>query len=166
MKSWEYFRSDNISLETTLSWLSDDIVGFKIEMGVVKKCTKMSTPFHRSDGFFRTRQSRHSRRYWWRHYHWQVTRLLCKYIARRCLCKRVDVYIITLSCTWRIYALSERLLVNIWYWRRTRFLTIFCSNVWNNIHALNGMSRPYSFNQLLYSTTSHSLIASWACKPK
>jgi len=29
----------------------------------------------------------------------------------RCLCKRVDVYIITLSCTWRIYALSERLLV-------------------------------------------------------
>ena len=29
----------------------------------------------------------------------------------RCLCKRVDVYIIILSCTWRIYALSERLLV-------------------------------------------------------
>jgi len=29
----------------------------------------------------------------------------------RCLCKRADVYIITLSCTWRIYALSERLLV-------------------------------------------------------
>jgi len=31
----------------------------------------------------------------------------------RCLCKRVDVYIITLSCTWQIYALSERLLVII-----------------------------------------------------
>jgi len=31
-------------LETTLSWLSDDVVRFKIEMGVVKKCTKMSTP--------------------------------------------------------------------------------------------------------------------------
>jgi len=60
-------------------------------------------------GFFRTRQSRHSCRYRWRHYHW---RLLCKYIGR-CLCKRVDVYIITLSCTWRIYALSERLLVVI-----------------------------------------------------
>jgi len=29
----------------------------------------------------------------------------------RCLCKHVDVYIITLSCTWRIYALSECLLV-------------------------------------------------------
>ena len=35
----------------------------------------------------------------------------------RCLCKRVDVYIITLSCTWRIYALSECLLVNnCGYW--------------------------------------------------
>ena len=32
----------------------------------------------------------------------------------RCLCKRVDVYIITLSCTWQIYALSERLLVCWW----------------------------------------------------
>ena len=32
-------------METTLSGLSDDVVRFKIEMGVVKKCTKMSTPF-------------------------------------------------------------------------------------------------------------------------
>ena len=31
-------------METTLSWLSDEIVRFKIEMGVVKKCTTMSTP--------------------------------------------------------------------------------------------------------------------------
>ena len=31
-------------------------------------------------------------------------------LGRR-VCKRVDVYIITLSCTWRTYALSERLLV-------------------------------------------------------
>jgi len=30
-------------LETTLFWLSDDVVRFKIKMGVVKKCTKMST---------------------------------------------------------------------------------------------------------------------------
>ena len=29
----------------------------------------------------------------------------------RHVCKRVDVYIITVSCTWQIYALSERLLV-------------------------------------------------------
>jgi len=64
-----------------------------------------------SDGFFRTRQPQHAgviddviiigRR--------------CVYCAStllgRCLCKRVDVYTITLSCTWRIYALSEHLLV-------------------------------------------------------
>jgi len=42
VKSWEYFRTDNILLETSLSWLSDDIVRFKIEMGLrrnVQKCT-------------------------------------------------------------------------------------------------------------------------------
>jgi len=33
-------------------------------------------------------------------------------LVGRCLCKRVDVYIITISCTWWIYALSQRLLVN------------------------------------------------------
>jgi len=32
-------------LETSLSWLSKDIVRFKIEMGVEEKCTKMLTPF-------------------------------------------------------------------------------------------------------------------------
>jgi len=32
-------------LETSFSWLSDDIVRFEINMGVVKKCTKMLTPF-------------------------------------------------------------------------------------------------------------------------
>jgi len=30
-------------LETSFSWLSDDIARFKIEMGVEKKCTKMLT---------------------------------------------------------------------------------------------------------------------------
>jgi len=39
------FPFGNISLETSFSWLSDDVVRFKIEMGVVKKCTIMSTPF-------------------------------------------------------------------------------------------------------------------------
>jgi len=29
----------------------------------------------------------------------------------RGVCKRVDVYMMTLSCTWLIYALSERILV-------------------------------------------------------
>jgi len=40
-----------------------------------------------SDEFFRTkiRQSRHSRRYRWRHYHWQAMRLLRKYITREVL---------------------------------------------------------------------------------
>ena len=32
-------------METLLSWLSDDVVRFKIEMGVEEKCTKMLTPF-------------------------------------------------------------------------------------------------------------------------
>jgi len=56
VKSWEYFRSANISLETSFSWLSGDIVRFKMDMGVVEKCTKMSTPFSMD---FRTRQWRH-----------------------------------------------------------------------------------------------------------
>jgi len=43
VKSWEYFCLDNVSLETSLSWLSQDIVRFKIEMGVEVKCTKMYT---------------------------------------------------------------------------------------------------------------------------
>ena len=34
-----------ILLETSFSWLSEDIVRFKFEIGVVKKCTKMSTLF-------------------------------------------------------------------------------------------------------------------------
>jgi len=38
-------------------------------------------------------------------------RLLRTYITMH-VCKRVDVYTITLSSTWRIYALSERLLVS------------------------------------------------------
>jgi len=45
VKSLEYLCSDNISLETPFSWLSGDIVRFKIEMGVEKKCTKMLTLF-------------------------------------------------------------------------------------------------------------------------
>jgi len=36
---------DDVSLETSLYWLFEDIVSFKIEVGVEKKCTKMLTPF-------------------------------------------------------------------------------------------------------------------------
>jgi len=32
---------DNISLETSFYWLSEDLVRFKIEVWVKKKCTKM-----------------------------------------------------------------------------------------------------------------------------
>jgi len=32
-------------METSLYWLSEDIVRFKIEVGVEEKCTKMFTPF-------------------------------------------------------------------------------------------------------------------------
>ena len=36
---------DGISLETSLYWLSEDIVRFKIDVGVEEKCTKMLTLF-------------------------------------------------------------------------------------------------------------------------
>jgi len=36
---------DDISLETSLYWLSEDIVRFKIKVGVEEKYTKMLTPF-------------------------------------------------------------------------------------------------------------------------
>jgi len=48
-----------------------------------------------------------------RHYRWRRTLL-----GRR-VCKHVDVYIITSSCTWRIYALSECLLVMIIFFMAT-----------------------------------------------
>jgi len=57
VNSWEYFHSDNISMETSLSWLSDDIVRFKIKMGVEEKCTKMYTMSVRCFGFI-TRSSK------------------------------------------------------------------------------------------------------------
>jgi len=43
---------NNISLETSLSWLSDDIVRFKIEVGVgrnVQKCNVVSHAFSAHD---------------------------------------------------------------------------------------------------------------------
>jgi len=96
VKSWEYFRTDNISLETSLYWLSEDIVRFKIELGVEEKCTKMLTPFPMD--FPQTPQ----------HAVIIVTSLSLAgiYCARtllgRRVCKRIDVYVITLSCTWWI----------------------------------------------------------------
>jgi len=110
MKSWEYFRSDNISLETSFSWLSDDIVRFKIEMGVAKKCTKISTPFQMDFPHMPVTPQHavviNDVIIIGRRHVYCASKLL-----GRCLCKRIDVYIITLSCTWQIYALSECLLV-------------------------------------------------------
>jgi len=45
VKSWEYFRADNMSLKTTFYWLSDDLVRFRIEVGLrrnVQKCNTIS----------------------------------------------------------------------------------------------------------------------------
>ena len=105
MRSWEYFHSDNILLETSLSWLSDDIVRFKIEMGLMRNVQKCS---HRFRWIFRTRHSTPSLSMT----SLSLARIYCACtLLGRHVCKRVDVYIITLSCTWWIYALSEHLLV-------------------------------------------------------
>jgi len=42
---------------------------------------------------------------------WSAGIYCARTLLGRRVCKRVDVYMITLSCTWRIYALSDRLLV-------------------------------------------------------
>jgi len=90
----------------SIYWLSGDIVRFKVKMGIEEKCTKMLTPFPMD--FPHTPQ--HA-------VHGAMTSLALAgiYCARtllgRCVYKRVDVYMITLSCTWRIYALCEHLLV-------------------------------------------------------
>ena len=107
VKSWEYFRSDSILLETSYSWLSDDVVRLKSKWGLWRNVQKCQ---HRFRWIFRTRHIMPSL---------SMTSLslagvyCASRLLGRCLCKRIDVYIITLSCTWRIYALSECLLVCI-----------------------------------------------------
>ena len=83
VKSWEYFCSDNISLETSFSWLSDDVFRFKIEMGVVKKCTKMSTPFQMN--FSAQKYASHTTSVVIDDVIIISRRLLCKYIIREVL---------------------------------------------------------------------------------
>jgi len=41
VKNCQYFRTDNISLETSVHWLSGDVVSFEIEVGVHEKFAKM-----------------------------------------------------------------------------------------------------------------------------
>jgi len=88
-------------LETSFSWLSGDIVRFKIEMGVEKQCTKMLTPFP-MDFLHTPVTPQHAV---------IIDDVVGPTLLGRRVCKRVDVYIITLSCTWQLYALSECLLV-------------------------------------------------------
>jgi len=75
-------------LETSLYWLSEDIVRFKIEVGVEEKCTKMLTPFpmdfpHMPEHAVIINDVIIVGR-----------RLLHTYITRRCVCKRVHHNII------------------------------------------------------------------------
>jgi len=41
MKSFQYFRMDNMSLEMSVHWLYEYVVSFKIEVGVYEKFAKM-----------------------------------------------------------------------------------------------------------------------------
>jgi len=41
VKSWQYFHTYGISLNSVSNWLSYDTVRFKIEVGVDVKCTRM-----------------------------------------------------------------------------------------------------------------------------
>jgi len=41
VESWQYFRTDNTSLEMFVYWLSKDIVSFEIKVGVYQKFAKM-----------------------------------------------------------------------------------------------------------------------------
>ena len=68
VKSWEYFYTNNISLETLLHWLSEDIVRFKIEWGWGEMYKNVNTI---SDGFSAHAIAR--RHYRWRHYCWQAS---------------------------------------------------------------------------------------------
>jgi len=43
VKSWQYFHTDIIPLNSVNDWLSDDIVRFKIEVEIDQKCTKTLT---------------------------------------------------------------------------------------------------------------------------
>jgi len=41
VKISQYFRTDNISLESTIRWLSDDAVNFEVDITVREKYAKM-----------------------------------------------------------------------------------------------------------------------------
>jgi len=41
VKNSQYFRTDNIALETFVCWLSEDVVSFEINVWVYEKFAKM-----------------------------------------------------------------------------------------------------------------------------
>jgi len=41
VKSWEYFGTDNITLESAFRWLSEDVLKFEVYVGVHEKYAKM-----------------------------------------------------------------------------------------------------------------------------
>jgi len=43
VKSLQYFHTDNVSLKTSLHWLSGDLVRFKIEVGFARNLQKCNT---------------------------------------------------------------------------------------------------------------------------
>jgi len=57
VKSWLYFRTDNISSETFVHWLSEETVRFDIEVGVYDKFAKMLTVISRRNHAKQQRQA-------------------------------------------------------------------------------------------------------------
>jgi len=91
VKSWHYFCTDKISLETSFYWLSNDIVRFKIEVGVTEKCTKMQQLYHAK---------------------WIYRSTPCSDNVMLSASKGIiDSSLLCCKFTWQIYARSERLIV-------------------------------------------------------
>ena len=128
MYSTRAWKVENISVRTIYCWNLCFIGFMMIQPGSRSKWgfrrnVKNVTFISRKMDFFCTRHSTpYSDERRWRHYRWQASTVQVHYyLLRRRVCKRVDVYMITLSCTWRIYALSERLLVITIYLRILKF---------------------------------------------
>ena len=108
------WKVDNISARTIsrwnlFHWLSNDIVRFKIEVGVQEKCKNVTLNTHRMAISLSTPCRG------WRHYHdlgyinRPTQRSASKYTITACRAK--------VKFTWRIYALSERQLKLCSPWR-------------------------------------------------
>ena len=82
--------------------------------GVSEKCTKKVTLISRKMDFLHMPQ--HAIQWWAPMMSLLMAGVYCtRTLLGRRICKRLDLYMITLSCSWQIYALYERLLVKLWY---------------------------------------------------